>query len=213
MADLRIIGQTTSKARVGNGANVGVTGTRDGAIYVADYIQALAMEGRIFHVSHGTITTPITFLAYAAKRPVFALDVPTGTAVIPTRIDVFLESAAGTVTEIIAGTVGNVLGAGTSTALTPACTRTDRPVASNCSAYGNYTADSAAFTNDVEFWRAGTPIAAAAGVPNLYTWKISDGNPQVLVGASALYLFVAATSTQATGFVKVTYAEVPSSAL
>lgn len=213
MADLRIVGQTTTKGRVGNGANVGVTGTRDGAIYVADYIQALAMEGRLFSVSHGTITTPITFLAYAVKRPVFALDVPAGTAVIPTKIEVYLEAAAGTVTEIVAGTVGNILGAGTSTALTPVSTRTDRPVTTGCSAYGNYTADSAAFTNDVEFWRTGTPIAAAAGVPNLFTWKVSDGNPQVLVGASGLYLFVAATTTQATGFVNVTFAELPASAI
>lgn len=213
MADLRVIGQTTSKGRAGNGGNVGVTGTRDGAIYVCDYIQALAMEGRLFNASHGTITTPITFLTYAAKRPVFALDVPSGTAVIPTKIEVFLEANAGTVTEIIAGTCGNLLGAGTSTAVTPRSTRTDAPVTSGCSVYGNYTADSAAFTNDLEFWHAGNPYAGAAGSKVEYTWKISDGNPQILVGASSLYLFVAATTTQATGFVKVTYAEVPASAI
>lgn len=211
--NFQIFGQTTNKARSGNGSWQPASGTRDGALHVQDWTQAMAFEGRLFNVSHGSITTPITFLAYAVKRPVFGLDVPVGTAVFPTRIDVFLEANAGTVTEIIAGTCGNLLGAATSTALTPAATRTDRPVTSGCSAFGNYTADSAAFTNDVEFWRAGNPYAGAAGSKVQYTWTASEGNPQLLVGASSLYIFVAGTATQATGYVKVTYAELPASAV
>ena len=213
MADLRVYGQTTSKARVGNGQWVNVSGTRDGAIYTCDYIAGLAMEGKVFQAIHGTVTTPIAFVEYDADRPDFDLDVPTGVAALLTRIDVYIEAAAGTINEIIATTSNNLAGAATSTALTPVSTRRNSGITSSCAAYGTYTANCTLPTSTLEFWRAGHPAVMAAGVPALHTWKYTDGNPQVLVGPSALQLHISATTTQAHGFIKVTWAELLSTEL
>jgi hypothetical protein len=206
MADMKIKGLTTGKGRYGNGVQVDVTGTRDGAIYVCDYITGMALEGKLFQVNHGTVTTPITFIAYDADRPDFALDVPSGVAVIPTRIEVYLEDSAGTDTEIIVTTSNNNTGAATSTALTPVSTRRNSGLSSSCSAYGTYTANCTLPTSTLEFIRFGNPFADTVGGRH-FIWKYTDGNPQVLVGTAGLQLHVSATTTQAAGFIKVTYAE------
>jgi hypothetical protein len=212
MADLYIESVTTSKSRVGNGVRRLVTGTRDGAIYVCDYITALALEGKLFHVNHGTATTPITFIAYDADRPDFTLDVPPGVAALITRIQVYLEDSAGTDTEIIATTSSNVGGAGTSTVLTPLSTRRNSGVSSACAAYGTHTANITLPANTIEFWRAGHAFAdAATQPPRLFEWVYTQGNPQVLVGPAGLQIHISATTTQAAGFIKVSYAEFASS--
>jgi hypothetical protein len=214
VADLYINGVTTSKARSGNNTRLAATGTRDGALYTCPYVLNMALEGRVFHVSHGTVTTPITFIAYDADRPDLGIDVPTGTTIIPVRILVYLEDMAGTDNEIIVEANRNLLGASTSTALTIYNVRTDAPMATGCSAYGTYTANATAVTVASEFWRAGDPIAQAAGSPlKTFLWNLEDGTPQVLVGPASISLHVSATTTQAAGFVKASWIELPSSSI
>ena len=211
MADMYILGQTTSKSRLGNGVRVPVQGLRDGTIPVVDWVAACAIEGKVFQANHGTVTTPITFIAYDADRPDFALDVPSGYAAFITKIQVYLEDAAGTDTEIIATTSDNLCGASTSTALTEVSSRRNGGVSSGCSAYGTYTANCTLPTNTLEFWRAGFPIAQAAGVAANFEWKFSDGNPQLLIGTSSLQIHVSATTTQAAGYIKVSWVELQAS--
>jgi hypothetical protein len=214
MADLFTIGQTTSKGRVGNGGSVRVTGTRDGAIYTADYILATALEGRLFQTSVGTITTPISFGSYDALQPELVIDVPTGTSIIPVHLQIHLETSAGTLTEVIANTVTNVIGAGTSTALSILSTRTNRPVTSGCSGYGAYSGNGAASTGVLEFWRYGDAFAdAATKPPRVFEWDIRKNTPQVLVGPAALVVYISATSTQATGYIKASWMEFASADL
>lgn len=212
MADLFINGVTTSKSRVGNNARAAVTGTRDGAIYVCDYILGMALEGKVFQANHGTLTTPITFIAYDADRPDFDLDVPTGVAAILTRIEIHLEDSAGTDNEIIVTTSNNIAGAGTSTALTPVSTRRNSGLSSSCSAYGTYTANCTLPTSTLEFVRFQNAFADTVGGRD-YIWTYKDGNPQILVGPSALQIHVSATTTQAAGFIKVSWAELTSTDL
>ncbi len=203
---LRILGQTTSKSRVGNGAHVAVQGLRDGTIPVVDWVAACAIEGKLFQANHGTITTPIAFIAYDADRPDFALDVPSGSAAFLAKIQVYLEDSAGTDTEIIATTSNNLCGAATSTAITPVSTRRNSGVTSSCSAYGTYTANATLPTSTLEFWRQGNPFADTVG-GRMYEWKYSDGNPQLLIGTAGLQIHVSATTTQAAGFIKVCWVE------
>jgi hypothetical protein len=211
MADLKIRGITTNKARSGNNVLVEVTGTRDGAIYTMPWAQAMALEGRVFNVSAGSFTTPISGkTAPDADQPELAIDVPTGTTILPVYIEVYLETTVGTAGEIIAQTSTNAVGAGTSTALTPVCTRRGAN-ATACLVYSAYTGNGTAPTGTCEFWRAGHPIAMAAGVPAVYEWTIDKGG-QVIVGPGGLQMYLAA-GTSITGFLKVQWIELPSDAL
>ena len=209
MGLLELIGQTTSKGRYGNGARVPVTGTRDGAIYVADYVKAMAMEGKVFIAAHGVATTPINFLAvasYAAGLPQLAIDVPAGTVIIPVSIQVYFETTGGVLAECYAQTSTNVVGAGTSTAVTPLCTRNSGGQTTACTVYGSHTGAGTTPTATREFWRAGHPVAIVAGVPNLYTYHVNEYPPQVIVGAGGLQVFVLCT-TAATGYIKASWIE------
>jgi hypothetical protein len=207
MAQVFLVGATTSRVRVDNNNQVQASGTKAGELYTCDWITALALEGRVFQASHGTVTTPITFVAYDADRPDFALDVPLGSAAIITRIQVYLEDSAGTDTEIIVTTSDNNCGASTSTALTAISTRRNGGQSAGCKAYGTYAANCTLPTNTLEFYRWGNAFADTIGLGRNFEWKISDGNPQILVGTASLQIHVSATSTQAAGFIKVTWAD------
>lgn len=219
MADLRIIAATTSKARVSStNTTVGVTGTKDGAIYTADWITSLALEGKVFTASHGDQTTPINFNAvanYATTKPMFTIDVPAGRTIIPISIQVFFETAVGTLTECWAvGGTGNV-GAGTSTAITNAASlRVGSGEVTACTLYGTHTAAGSAPGNPREFWRDGHPVAVVAGVPTKFEYDVRKYVP-ILIGngATGCLAVYAEAVTSATGYIKVTWAELLSSEL
>ena len=56
-------------------------GTRDGAAFVASYWHKKALQGRLWVANFGTVTTPLTFLVTADKRPDAVLRVPSGTTI------------------------------------------------------------------------------------------------------------------------------------
>lgn len=216
MADLRIIGRTTSKSRVDNGGNVAVTGTKDGAIYTMPWLQAMGLEGKAFFASHGSASTPINFNAltdYAATKPMLTIDVPAFTSIIPVSIQVYFETAVGTMTECwaVAGT-GNV-GAGTSTAVAAGLTsRVGSGILSACTLYGTHTAAGTAPGAPREFWRDGHPVAVVAGVPTNFVYTMSDRIPVVIGnGATGCLAVYAQATTSGTGFIRVSYIEIASS--
>ena len=198
-----------------NGANAAeraLESTRDGALFTASLQTKLGLMGRIFAVSCGSVTTPLTFLVTAANRPDWVLRVPSGTTLIPICVETVLEAAAGTATEIDIRLAQNDLGNGTSSAATagPINTRTDVPVTSLVTARQLYTGDATAETNPVSLHRRCFPLAQASGlIPYEDFWTPEFGSILV-VGPSSLEGFVAATTTQATGFVVIRFAEVPS---
>lgn len=217
MANLYAHAKTTSKAR-GNNTLVGLTSTPDGALYTADWLTSLALEGRLFTASHGLASTPINFNAvadYAATKPMFTIDVPAGTTIIPVSIQVYFETAVGTLTECwaVAGT-GNV-GAGTSTAVAAGLTtRLGSGLVSACTLYGTHTAAGTAPGAPREFWRDGHPVAVVAGVPTKFEYDVRKYAP-VLIGngATGCLAVYAEATTSATGYVKVAWVELSSSDL
>lgn len=189
-------------------------GTRDGVAFTAGYFESLAMQGRIFSANMGTVTTPLTFLVTAANRPDAWIRVPSGTAILPIKCNVVLEAAAGTVTEIDVRIAQNDIGNGTSSAADVAARthRTDAPIASVCTARQLATADTTAETNALSIYRRTYARADEAGID----WRGIDvtrelmGYP-LLIGAATWEVYIAASSTQATGYVVMTWAEVPAS--
>lgn len=187
--------------------------TRDGTLFTADYFESLAMQGRIFSANMGTVTTPLTFLITAANRPDAWIRVPSGTAILPIKATVVLESAAGTVTEIDVRIAQNDIGNGTSSAadVGPRAHRTDAPLASLCTARQLATGDTTAETNPLSIYRRTYARADEAGIDwrGIEVTRELMGYP-LLLGAATWEVFVAATGTQATGYVVLTWAELPS---
>lgn len=191
----------------------GARGTRDGVLFTAGYFESLAMQGRIFSANMGTVTTPLTFLVTAANRPDAWIRVPSGTAILPIKLNVVLESAAGTVTEIDVRIAQNDIGNGTSSAadVLARSHRTDAPISSLCTARQLATGDTTAETNPLSIYRRTYARADEAGIDyrGIEVTRELMGYP-VLVGAATWEVFIAATSTQATGYVVMTWAELPS---
>ena len=197
-------------------------GTRDGAIWTADWVLARCAEGRVFVANAGSATTPITFGAGdidPTEMDLF-ISVPSGTTI--GILDVVIQMEAyGTVLlfEAMAkiGTGGTV-GAGTS--VTPRNLRSDAPFTSNCTITAAATATSGVALTGPEFFRAGHKLvvdavtattSAGALLPRKFAWNHKDaGYIPIVVGGTGTGCAVYAASQAGTGFIIVTYVEIPS---
>lgn len=218
MSDIKLLPVVKSPQRnTADGTTTGNwRGTRDFVAFTAGYFENLAMQGRIFTANMGTVTTPITFLTTAANRPDAWIRVPAGTAILPLHLDIAFESMAGTDTEVDVRICHNDIGIGTSSAadVGPVSLRSDRPFSSACLARQLATGDTTAETNPVSIYRQSWSLAEASGVSSLgvHLNREDMGYP-ILIGGATWEVFVAATTTQAVGFVVMTWAEVPASDL
>ena len=203
--------ERSSVVRATEGAQLQLRVARDGALFTAGWYDAHAMEGRLFGATMGSVTTPLTFLITAANRPDAWIRVPDGTMILPVSVGVVLEDFAGTDTEIDLRIAQNDIGNGTSSAATvgPLSLRTDAPITSNCVARQLATGDATAETNPLTIYRHQVSTANAAGndaAGQLHISREMMSYP-VLVGPATIELFVAATTTQATGYAWFTWIE------
>ena len=206
--------RVTPAPQSSDGGSIARWGLRDGAGITADWLEALAQAGQVFVANMGSVTTPLTFLVTAANRPDAWIRVPANTTILPLSCYVALESMVGTAQEIDVRICANDIGNGTSSAASvgPLSVKTGTnysPTAGNCTARQLATADTTAETSPVSVYRRTYIRADDAGSD----WKGIEidrakmGYP-VLVGAATWEVFVAATSTQATGFVVMAWAEI-----
>jgi len=190
---------------------------RDGTMSVADFTLVAALEGRVFTASLGSASSPATFTGYNAVRPILVVDVPLATTIIPLCIQGQIEDSAGTDNEVLAVLNNGNIGAATSTAISSSTIHSntsDKPNTTNCSVYSLYTADGAAAVNPVEFWRWGSAFADVNTVPpRVFKWHWRDYAPVVAKGAAAIVLHASATTTQMAGFLKISWLELPTTAL
>ena len=214
MTDLYIRSNTNTLLASGNNGRREVEGTRDGALFTAGETLKWALQGRLFVANFGTVTTPLTFLVTAANRPDAVLRVPSGTTIIPLVWETVLEAAAGTATELDIRIANNDIGSSTSSAASvgPINLRNDAPVVSAVTARQLYTADATTEVTPVSIHRVTWPLAQASGLKE-YTdyWRPAVGTGGILIGPASLEAFLAATTTQATGYMQVIWAELPSS--
>lgn len=212
MSDIFINGVTTGRAVVGNNSRIGAAGTRDGVLYTADWELSKAMEGKVFQAQVGTLTTPTTFrIGIDLDQPELVIDVPEGTTIIPVSIDVYLEDAGGTDTEVVAAANPALCGAGTSTLGTILAKRINGSFASACKMYYTYSADCTDPASYDEFWRGGNAFVQAAAVQNRFAWNRAVSPPPVIVGPASLVLWIDGTTTAPAGYVKVCWVEDSSS--
>lgn len=195
-----------------------VQGWRDGSMSTVDFIERMSAAGRLMTANFGSVVTALTFLITAANRPDMFIRVPSGTTIIPVKLDIAFNSMAGTVTMVDSRVCLNDIGNGTSSAATvgPVNSRTDNPatgsgVAGLCIARQLATADTTAETTPFSLFRHSYIRADDAGSneKNLHLKRDDLGRP-FLVGPCTWETFVQATTTQATGFGIKSWIETPS---
>ncbi len=231
MADLRIKTGTSSVAH-GNsdGTMVDVRGTRDGAMFTAPWLTALALEGRCFGMNTALQTTPDSWgLVYSATVQAAYISVPSGTTIIPVFIEITFEDtdtgSPGGAIDCMA-TLSDVYDSSPGgTAVVAYNMRTDAPIKSNCTCKSITSSGTTPYTgNFLEFWRgtagmmedsfAGT-TAATSELNTRTTWSVGEAMaPPVIVGEGSLNVYIGKPSnTKFTGFITIIWAEVPSNSI
>ncbi len=231
MATLITDSSQTEVERVVEGDPRKVRTFRDGSVVMADWIQALVLEGRVHGVQTGTATTPDTFnAAYADAQQDLYIHVPAGTVIMPLYIGIGWEgtSTAGLL-DCFAAYSSNGDASVTGDALTVYNFKTLASPSTACTATAVVTGGGATHlggTDFLEFWRpyAGFHIDAAGasiahlggGTDSLHGmfWSAKDSIAPVIGSAgTACALSIFASAVGGTGYITAVWAELPASAL
>mgnify|MGYP001609395776 CR=1 FL=1 len=185
-------------------------------------IQQWVADGRVFTVNSGTGTAPATFAgAYVATTPDVYVYVPLGTTLIPLKIRVMYE-AVGTESTMEIVATASVTGDSTAggTALTIYPYRLDNPRASVVTATAGGTVTSPNSGIFFDFWRKMRPLTDTVATTEndrhelVFEWSALTDIPPYIVGTTAgtggSCLALWAASQAGTGFIEVTWAEIPS---
>ncbi len=229
MADLRVKTGTSSVDRgVSDATMVDVRGTRDGAMFTAPWLTALALEGRCFGINTGSGGSPDTLgNAYTATKPDAYITVPAGTTIMPVFIEVTWEDTdtANVPVDCMAVLSATADTSPGGTGVTIYNMRTDKPVKSNCTATATVSTGTTPLGgNFLEFWRgtAGMVEDALAGATaqtselnSRAVWDIRHASvPPVIVGTGSLSVYASnAGTTNVTGWITIIWAEIPSTSI
>ena len=226
MSDLRIRRQVSSVTRATDDDKwMNLRGTRDGAMISADWLTAMALEGRCYGINTGIDTSPDVFTAaYTAAKPDILVTVPTGTTIIPVFIQVNMEDTGTAAVMDIMAVASSVYDAVTTDDdLVIYNMRMDAPNSSLCQAVAVVSAAGTTplTGNFIEFWRGTAGFAADAfngntTPTNEFTtraaWNVKDSLvPPVIVGQGSLNVY--ASSQAGKGFITVIWVEVPSTSI
>ena len=203
---------------------IALRGLRDGAAVVVPWYQALVMEGRVFGIHAGSVTTPIAgHAAIDADQPEAAVWFADGTAAIPLSIRATMETGATTLAQggMMCAVSNIAVGAGTSTPATPfnfnmSSGHGITTGATAATAYTGNGTDPLTAGNNLELARVSAVIdadAATSGiVPPTLFWSASTGAVAPVIqdiGSILLYGEAAANTL----FGSIVWAELPEAAL
>ncbi len=229
MSNFRVKTGTTAVLHgTSDGTQVDIRGTRDGAMFTAPWLTALALEGRCFGINIGTGTTPVQFTtAWVATTPDLYVYVPPGTTIVPVFVEATWEDtdSVGVMDVMaLASATGDSSPGGN--ALTIHNMRTDKPVKSNCTAISIASTLTSPYAgNYIEFFRGTAGMAAdafngsAAQTSDLNirtAWNVRDAlAPPVIVGPGSLSIWATNSvgATGVTGWATTIWAEVPSNSI
>ncbi len=214
MPDVVVYSGSTAEARLSSGGQrIVQKANRQGDAYVADQLAHYAAQGLIFKASTGLTTTPVTFkTGFTLLQPELAVDCPASKAILPIHLEIYLETTAGTINEVVLQSTTSALGAGTSTAVTiQNGSRSDAPASSACSAFSLYSGNGAAQTGINQLWRSGYAfVDVTAGPIKKFEADVRQNLiPYWVVGTGGLQVYAGATGSAATGYITLYWAEVP----
>ena len=174
-------------------------GTKDGALYTADWVQRQIIKGNGYGASMGSLSAPETLQAavITTRRPSLWIRVPVGTTIIPIYCGVTIEDTAVVSNlEIALGPVSIDPGNGTSSAITlgPVNLNTGKGDGSLCTPRQDASGDNVAASDPtLNFWRVvknedNVTTPATAG-PLFFSWEPTGRYP-VIQGAGAISLSI-----------------------
>lgn len=212
--------QQRNAGRARDGAEVVERLMRDGSAVGADWLVALALEGRVFVANYGQGTTVVACkTGLTAAQPDTNLDIPYGTAVIPLSLHVSMAVMAGTANHIFfQASTGNVVGNGTSSAadslvnvlqgqgLSSACTAR-KAYSGSGTAPGTGSNANPGTVSEIVSYEA--VVAAAAGVQQYYDWNANFALPSIVIGPGAISGYGVSTGSAASIKVILTFLEFP----
>lgn len=223
MSDIRgVVHGGSGVARAGRDAFRSVAVTPNGVLFAADYLHALAREGRIFVARDADEDDTITgATSYAATTPTFLLAVPDNTIAIPLWVGLVQAGtvAGGNISVHISADNTNLYSSGGTAETGVKSTRTDNPTSPLSTLYstaGSAITAAAATTSRIVLHHA--RIApdvdpASADAQNFdFLW---DGSkfPIYVVGAGSFLVYTYAATTGPTWRWSIGWAEVPESEL
>lgn len=207
MANGLTVGSTT-RGTLGSSAAAALSLDLKGNVISRALIDQWKLEGRVYIANRGNETTPISFAktAFDEDQPALVLRVPGGIVAVPLHLEVTLEDSAGTDNEIIWGAAENDIGNGTSTDVSTKYNLRLKGPAPGSIVRREYTGNSSALTNKLEFYRAVYPFADATTDP-LKRFVVEPVAMPILVGEASLILWVAGVTTAPSGFATIVWAE------
>lgn len=197
MSDLRVYAKSQSAPRATDDTWVALRSTRDGAPIVAPWLVALAIEGKVYQVRAGTITTPLTgdveITDTAAEA---AAEAATGFTIIPLYLNVNIEALGGTLPGVAFKSVGALITT-LGTAFVPLNLKIGGPAASAraaVAAAGGVTVAAELATTTRQIFITTHAVAADHDI------DVRFEVPHVLVGPASCYLQVGSVTTGSTYF-------------
>ncbi len=193
MSDQRILVAQDSLAAAGENTWTPQKGNKMGFPILMDFYTQMALEGRVFNITAGTISVPLVgdalIIDGAAEMAVNAVS---GTTIIPVFTNVSINLGTGTLHEYAGKSVATVSSGGT--AFVPLNLLSGGVAAVSTAAVGaaggvSVTAELA--TTTLRHWSWSQPIALGAYM-STYDW--SPRCPPVLVGPRCYYVQIAASA-------------------
>ena len=214
MADIRGFVSQNTVGSASDGTRVGLKANRRGELVVMDFYTQMALEGRVYQVKAGTITTPLVGdVVITDASAEMCADAATGLTIIPVQANISIRLATGTLQEYAIKSVAAVSTAGT--AFVPLNLKIGGiPAATTArvQAAGAVSVTAELATTTSRHWSYSNPLAAAAGSePQPYNWEPIA--PPSLPGPVCLYVQIAATGTGPSYYANLDYIELPSAAV
>ena len=199
MSDLRAFVQQDSLAAYPESNFYPIKASKRGDLIMIDWYKQMAMEGRIFQVRAGTITTPLVGdVAVTDTAAEMAIDATTTAVVaIPVYLNVGIRLGTGTLHEYAVKSVAATPTAVAATGFTPlnlllgggAAT-----VVARVAAAGGVTVAAEVATTTRRHWAFSNPVAVGAG-NTLTTLEWTPRTPPIIAGIGSAYVQIAATTT------------------
>jgi len=211
MSDLRVYAKQQGASRATDDSWVALRASRDGAPIVQPWLTALAVEGKVFQVRLGTITTPLTGdVAVTDTAAESAAEAAAGYVIIPLLLNVNIEALGGTLPQIELKSV-NALITTLGTAFTPLNHKIGGPAANAraaVAAAGGVTVAAELNTTTRQIFSL-TQTAAGDQIIVARAFEV----PHVLVGAASVYLQIGSVTTGSTYFANYSFAELTTAEL
>lgn len=174
-------------------------------------------EGRVFHATHGALTTPAAFETdLVVTTPDMVVRVPGGTVIVPLRVRIETEATGAAVFQVLIRSCDNDPGTSNRSAFTPVNVNTRlAQVGSKCTAHITSTGACTTPTNTADLLRVYVQpdidaITGSAVFDQVVYAPLHGRGIPAVIGASsttnALLVYVG-NGTSATGYIEAYWAE------